>query len=168
MYLIHKEIRNDTLFIQTAKAELLNHSCRNGHEDVDEKIKPQIYPGEIPMEITRRRSRFENLHFFVSSGDELCYRVSKSSEPLMDASVTFNTHLGWQKTIHSNQEGEAFLQVIQDYFTPWQEIDNRNIYNYLVIAEYTSNESGNYNGEPYKYILLQIILLQRLLDLTNR
>jgi len=152
LYLIQKEIRNDTLFIQTAKAELLNHSCRNGHKDVNNKIKPRIYPEMIPLEITRTRTRLENLHFFVSSGDKIRYKISKSSEPLMNATVTFNTHLGWQKTIKSNPEGEAVLQVIQDYFTPWQDIDNRNIYNYLVVAEYTSQERGNYKGEPYEYI----------------
>ena len=152
LYLVQKEIRNDTLFIQSAKAELLNHACRNGHKDVDKKIQSRIYPDKIPLEITRNRTRLENLHFFVSSGDKISYTVSKSSVPLENALVTFHTHQGWQKTIKSNPEGEAVLQVIQDYFTPWQEIDNRNIYYYLVVAEYTSQERGNYKGVPYEYI----------------
>ena len=151
LYLIQKSVRNDTLFVQAAKAELLNHSCRNGHKDVDKKIMSQIHPETIPIEITRTRTRLENLHFFVSSGDKIRYQVSSSSEPLVNASVTFNTHQGWQKTVKSNAEGEAVLQVIQDYFTPWEEIDNRNIYNYLVVAEYTGEEGGTYQGQSYRY-----------------
>ena len=152
LYLIHKEIRSDTLFIQSAKAELLNHSCRNGHKDVDQKIRPQIYPEKIPLEITRTRTRLENLHFFVSSGDKISYVVSKSSIPLSKATVTFHTHQGWQKTVRSDTNGEAVLQITQDYFSPWAEINNRNIYYYLVIAEHTSKEVGNYQGEPYHFI----------------
>jgi hypothetical protein len=151
LYLIQKSVRNDTLFVQAAKAELLNHSCRNGHKDVDKKIMSHIHPEKIPIEITRTRTRLENLHFFVSSGDKITYQVSSSSEPLVNASVTFNTQQGWQKTIKSNAEGEAVLQVIQDYFTPWEEIDNRNIYNYLVVAEYTGEEGGTYQGQSYRY-----------------
>jgi len=152
LYLIQKELRNDTLFIQAAKAELLNHSCRNGHKDEDKKIRPRIYPEKIPFEITRTRSRLENLHFFVSSGDKISYQVSKSSESLENVAVTFHTHQEWQKTVKSDTDGIADLQVIQDYFTPWAEINNRNIYNYLVVAEYTMEEKGNYKGEPYGYI----------------
>jgi len=151
LYMIHKDVRNDTLFVQIAKAELLNHACRNGHKDVDEKIRPRIYPELIPLEITRRRTRLENLHFFVSSGDKLIYEVSWLSKPLMNAPVTFNTHHGWQKTILSNQEGMAELQLIQDYFTPWEELESRKIYHYLAVAEYTEEKKGEYEGKSYRY-----------------
>jgi len=151
LYLIQKEVRNDTLFVQIAKAELLNHACRNGHKDVDKKIRPRIYPELIPLEITRSRSRLENLHFFVSSGDKLSYEVSWLSEPMAEVPVTFNTHHGWQKTIMSNQEGEAEIQLIQDYFTPWEELDNRKIYHYLAVAEYTEERGGEYKGQTYEY-----------------
>ncbi len=152
LYLIRKEVRNDTLFILTAKAELLNHSCRNGHKDVDEKIQSGDHHEKIPMDIVRKRTRLENLHFFVASGDRISFRVSKSSKPLMDASVTFVTHQGWEKTVKTNRKGEAEIQVIQDYFSPWQDINNRNIYNYLIIADYTSQEKGSFMGESYKHI----------------
>jgi len=149
LYLVKKKIRNDTLFIRTAKAELLNHSCRNGHKDVDKKILPRIYPEVIPLEITRQRNRLENLHFFMASGDKVCYKVYKSSKPLKDASITFISNQGWKKTVKSNDKGEAVIQVIQDYFSAWQDIDNRNIYTYLLLVEYTSEEQGIYKGESY-------------------
>ena len=120
-------------------------------KDVDKKIRPHIHPDNIPIEITRSRTRLENLHFFVSSGDNISYKVTKSSDPLDNASVTFNTQQGWKKTVRSNADGEAVLQVIQDYFTPWEELDNRNIYNYLVVAEYTGEEGGTYKGQSYRY-----------------
>ena len=107
LYMIQKDVRNDTLFVQIAKAELLNHACRNGHKSVDEKIRPHIYPEMIPLEITRSRIRLENLHFFVSSGDKLTFELSRFSEPLKDVPLTFITHHGWQKTISSNREGKA-------------------------------------------------------------
>ena len=151
LYMIQKNVRNDTLFVQIAKAELLNHACRNGHKDVDEKILPHIYPEKIPLEITRSRIRLENLHFFVSSGDKLTFELTRFSEPLKDALVTFSTHHGWQKTIRSNLEGEAEVQLIQDYFTPWKEVDNRKIYHYLAVAEYTEEQGGEYKGQGYRY-----------------
>jgi len=151
LYMIQKAIRNDTLHIQVAKAELLNHSCRNGHKDVDKKIRPQIYPGEIPLEITRTRTRLENLHFFVSSGDKIRFKVSRLSEPLKQATVTFHTHQGWQRILRSDADGELVVQLIQDYFTPWKEIDNRNIFHYLAVAEYTEEKGGLFKGQPYRY-----------------
>jgi len=151
LYVIHKRIRNDTLYVQVAKAELLNHSCRNGHKDVDDKILSHVYPEIIPLEITRSRTRLENLHFFVSSGDKIDYKITWFSEPLENAEITFTSHQGWQKITRTNSEGEASVQVIQDYFTPWEEIDNRNIYHYLAVAEYTEEKGGEFKGQRYRY-----------------
>jgi len=151
LYIIQRSIRNDTLFVQVAKAELLNHSCRNGHKNEDEKRRSHIHPEKIPMEITRSRNRLENLHFFVSSGDKVRYKITRFSEPLANASVTFFSHHGWQKNLLSNEEGEAVVELIQDYFTSWEEIDNRKIYHYLAVAEYTEEEGGEFQGESYRY-----------------
>jgi len=152
LYAVQKRVWNDTLFVFVAKAELLNHSCRNGHKDVDGKILPHIHPDTIPLEITRSRARLENLHFFVSSGDNLDYKVTRYGAPLENAEVTFTTHHGWQKTIRSDGEGALVVELIQDYFTPWEEIDKRKIYHYMAVAEYTEEKGGTFHGETYRYI----------------
>ncbi len=151
LYMVQKHVRNDTLLVRVAKAELLNHSCRNGHKHEDKKRRSHIHPDKIPIELTRKRNRLENLHFFVSSGDEILYSLTGSSGPLVNASLTFYSHHGWQRHFRSNEEGEAVVELIQDYFTPWGEIDNRKIYHYLAMAEYTEEREGEFKGQSYRY-----------------
>ncbi len=152
LYFVEKQIKNDTLFVNIAKAELLNHSCRNGHKDVDKKIISETYPEYIPLEITRERSKFEDLHFFASSGDKLNYKLTGSVENLKDVEITFCSHNGWQKKTQTDTNGIATIQIIQDYFSAWKELNNRNIYYYLITAEHTYTESGIYKGIDYNYI----------------
>jgi len=151
-YLIIKEVSNDTLYVDIAKAEMLNHSCRNGHKNVQNKKGPDIYPETIPAEIVRVRTLSENFHYFASSGDEIDYQFFINGVPFEGAQLSFNTQTGWQKVLNTNENGISTFQILQDYFSPWQELNNRKVYDYVIFGEITLHETGMYKGEKYDYI----------------
>lgn len=151
-YLIIKHVSNDTLYVNIAKAEMLNHSCRNGHKNVRKMIGPEIYPETIPAEIIRERTLSENYHYFASSGDLIDYQFMLYGKPVEGARLSFNTQTGWQKILLTDENGVSAFQILQDYFSPWQELNNRKVYNYVIFGEITMFESGNYKGDDYSYI----------------
>ena len=152
-YLLKQFIQGDTLFVINAKAELLTHSCRNGHDKaLLKKIEPRIYPEHIPFEIVRERLPGENFHTFISSGDSVTYTAMLNGETISRANITLCTQKGWNKTLQTNDSGQSTFQFISDYFSRWEELNRRNIYYYLFIAEYTINKEGSYKGLPYQYI----------------
>ncbi len=152
IYLIMKSVSGDTLFVDIAKAELLSHSCRNGHKNVRRQVKPKIYPEIIPFELVRERELNENFHFFISSGDEFTYKPMFKGEALDNVIVTLSTEKGWTNSKFTNKKGDVKFQFIQDYFTNWSELHGRKIYYYLIYSEFTKKESGSYNGQNYNYI----------------
>ena len=151
-YLIQKEVVGDTLNITVAKSEMLNHSCRNGHKLIRGIVGPHIYPEAIPVEITRKRLLAEDLHYFTTSSDEVEYQFLVNGKPVEGANLTLVTQKNWNKTLKTNKEGKSTFQFIQDYFSSWQELNNREIYYYLIYGEVTLPEQGNYNGSEYSYI----------------
>jgi len=151
-YLILKQVSNDTLYVNIAKAEMLNHSCRNGHKNVRKKIGPNAYPKTVPAEIIRKRTSSENFHYFALSGDEVEYQFLIDGEPVEGARLSFNTQTGWQKILHTDESGNSTFQILQDYFSSWQELNNRKVYDYVIFGDFTINESGNYKGEAYSYV----------------
>jgi len=151
-YLIQKEVVGDTLNITVAKSEMLNHSCRNGHKLVRGIVGPHIYPETIPVEIIRTRLLAEDLHYFATSSDEVEYQFLVNGKPVKGANLTLVTQKNWNKTLKTNEEGKSTFQFIQDYFSSWQELNNREIYNYLIYGDVTLPEKGNYKGSEYSYI----------------
>ena len=152
-YLLKQFIHGDTLFVVNAKAELLTHSCRNGHDKaLLKKIKPQIYPEHVPFEIVRERLPGEDFHTFISSGDNITFKVVLNGGTVSGANITLCTQKGWNKTSQTNDSGQVTFQFIGDYFSRWEELNRRNIYYYLFIAEYTIIKEGTYKGLPYQYI----------------
>ena len=151
-YLILKHVSNDTLYVNIAKAEMLNHSCRNGHKNVRKKIGPDIYPKTVPAEIVRDRTLSENFHYFAASGDELEYQFLIDGKPVKDAVLSFNTQTGWQKKLLTDKNGKSTFQILQDYFSPWQELNNRKVYNYVIFGETTLAKTGIYNGQEYSFV----------------
>jgi len=151
-YLIQKEVLGDTLNVTVSKSELLNHSCRNGHKLIRGIVGPHLYPEIIPAEIKREREFTEDLHYFATSSDNVEYQFLVNGKPVEGANLTLVTQKNWNKTLKTNKEGKSTFQFIQDYFSSWQELNNREIYYYLLYGEVTLPEQGNYNGLPYSYI----------------
>jgi len=151
-YLILKQVSNDTLYVNIAKAEMLNHSCRNGHKNVRKKIGPNVYSETIPAEIVRKRNSSENFHYFALSGDKIDYQFLLDGKPVENARLSFNTQTGWQKILLTDENGISTFQILQDYFSSWQELNNRKVYDYVIFGEITLPETGNYKGEDYSYV----------------
>jgi len=152
VYLVMQRVSGDTLYVDVAKAELLSHSCRNGHKNVRRAVKPKIYPEVIPFEIVRERQLNENFHFFIASGDRFTYKPLLNGKPVPGISVTLCTEKGWSKKESTDKTGKAEFQFIQDYFTHWSEINGRKIYYYLIFSEFTTEKSGKFKGQDYRYV----------------
>jgi hypothetical protein len=151
-YLENKYVSGDTLYITVAKSEMLNHSCRNGHPNVQKIIGPHTYPNKIDVEIVRKRKFTEDFHYFATSSDEVEFTFLVKGKPIPDAKLTFVTQTGWNKSLNTNEKGSNTFQIIQDYFTNWQEIDNRKIFYYMIYGEKTVPKSGIYKEKSYSYI----------------
>ena len=151
-YLVVKKLSGDTLYVSVAKDELLNHSCRNGHKNVRRHIGPWTYPEYVTFELVRERTLKENFHYFASSGDILRYQLILDGKPLRNASVTMVTQTGWKKMLKTGENGYVEFQLIQDYFSPWKELNRRKIYYYLIYGEITVPQQGEYMGKPYSYV----------------
>ena len=151
-YLIIKKDLGDTLHINIAKAELLNHSCRNGHHKKLEARPVNYYPEITDFEIIRERNPHEDYHYFTSSGNMETYKAIFEGKPLAGVKVKINTEKGWSKTQYTNENGELSTEYIQDYFSNWQELNTREIYYYMLEADYTVKKDINYKGKDYGYI----------------
>ncbi|MEN8187957.1 MAG: hypothetical protein ABFR05_12580, partial [Bacteroidota bacterium] len=135
-----------------AKAELLSHSCRNGHHKRLEARPVRSYPEITEFEIIRQRNPHEDYHYFTSSGNTETYKAIYEGKPLSDVKVKINTEKGWSKTHSTNKNGELKTQFIQDYFSDWQELNTRQIYYYMLEADYTLKKDIQYKGKDYRYI----------------
>ncbi len=157
-YLVMKELSNDTLHIRVAKAEMLNHQCRNGHKDVQSLLPPKTYTESIPVEVVRNRTRFEDFHYFVSSGDEVHFSVFVEGDPVQNVRVQLITETGWVNTGKTDSAGSITFQFIQDYFSSWEELDTRKEYTYILFADKTLERQGNYKGKSYRFVHYQCSL----------
>ncbi|MEA3373421.1 MAG: hypothetical protein U9Q62_06980 [Campylobacterota bacterium] len=151
LFMISKHLDGDTLHISTAKKEALQHSCREGHDDVAQKIVANSY-NDAPIDIIRERFPKENLHTHVTSGDVVSFTLLHYGKPLSGASVTMVTQKGWAKTLKSNAEGRVSFEMIRDYYPQWHEFKRRTRENFLIIAQYESSDFGLYKGDGFKSI----------------
>jgi len=151
-YLVGKKIGGDTLYITVAKAELLNHVCRNGHKHVLKGLPAKIYPKEIPFEIVRERIAREDFHTFIASGDEIVFTTYLEGKTVENATLSLFTQKDWEKTQPTDKNGQSRFQFVQDYFSTWKEFNNRNINYYLLKGEITIAQEGIHNEQVYNYI----------------
>ena len=155
IYLIEKWVENETLFVNVNKAERLSHKCMNGHKGIKGRLKPEIYPEITDFEILRKRIPREDFHFFIESGNTIDYQVFYKGQELPDAKIKMITQEDWAKSEVTNEKGEAGFQFIADYFSNSKEIEKKKINNYLLVANYQVEESGNYDGKSYNSIVYQ-------------
>lgn len=160
-YLLGKTIENKTLEVLTIQAELMNHSCRNGHEHVSRNLGP-YYGGEnIPLEIVRTRVQWEDYHTFITSGDIVEYQLLKYGQPAPGVKVTLSTHHGWQKSKLTDAEGLVRFEFIGEYFGKDKEFHNRDIYHYLLVAEFTAQDSGVFQNQAYQTVKYQTTVSEK-------
>lgn len=81
------------------------------------------------------------------TGDTLILQLLLKNQPVPDVPVTVTSSLGWQKTLYTDQEGNASFTLIKEIFHDKKV--NKDAAPYLVTAEYTVQKSGIYSEEPY-------------------
>ena len=151
VYLTRHRLVNGGLEVSVAKAEVLNHSCRNGHDDVESKVRLN-YLEDTPLEIVRERMPKENLHTRISFGDEVVLRVLAQGKPVAGVEVTLHTASGWRNGAISDQEGRVRFTMIRDYFPAWEEFETRHRERFLAVAALERSEAGIWNGSRYSGI----------------
>lgn len=150
-YLTSRRINGEELRVSVAKAEVLRHSCREGHDHVAANMPYRPW-SEAPIEILRERLPDENFHTLPASGDELGFRVLVGGVPAAGATVRMHTQHGWSRTVTADAEGRASFQLIRDYYPPWSEFQRRHQESFLVVAEYGADASGSHDGRPYRRV----------------
>jgi len=93
-FMISKEVKGDTLFVHTAKAERLSHKCREGHKKEVSRVKDVVYE-EIPLQLARGRIDFEDFHLILQSGKDLELTALKYGTKLENARVELISQKGW-------------------------------------------------------------------------
>ena len=154
-YLIDCKVNNEALQIVTIQSELINHSCRNGHEHVSRNLGPFYGGDDIPLGIIRQRFRWEDFHTFIQSGDVVEYQLLLHGDPIPGVTVTLITHQGWQKSQVTDGDGKVSFEFIGEYFNHDKEFHRGDEYHYLLVADYAVNKSGKYQGQPYQRIEYQ-------------
>ncbi len=72
--------------------------------------------------------------------------------PVENAKLTFNTQTGWQKVLTTDKSGKASFQILQDYFSSWQELNYRIVYDYVIFGDITLAQTGKYIDKNYSYV----------------
>lgn len=147
-YLTHQWVEGDQREMQIAKAEVLKHSCREGHDDVQPKMPPRNNSA-IPLEIVRERIPKENFHSRIGFGESVSFLVLHNGMPQPDAEVTFFTAEGWNRRAVSDANGKVSFTLVRDYYPPWRLFDKRHSQPYMVKAEYRLPEAGELDGLSY-------------------
>lgn len=148
-YLSLQRLDGEVREVEVAKAEVLKHSCREGHDHVQEKMPPR-HSSDIPLEIVRDRHAKEDFHSRIGYGDQLSFTVMRNGSPLPGARVVLTSGQGWSKSSLSDVEGRVSYTMIRDYYPPWSLFEKRHAQPYLVNALYTQPEEGVLDGKSYR------------------
>lgn len=146
LYLIKKEVTGEQLVLTVAKAEKLHHMCRNGHGYVKKRLPPQTFPEVVPLELVRKRTKREDFHYFVRSGEDIEI-VLHSNEAPAELAIGFITSNGWSKYISG--ENAVTFKVVQDYFEPIENFDTDKRLPFIVASTGVIVQSGVFNEQQY-------------------
>lgn len=115
-YFVERLVSHGILAVNTAKAEVLKHNCREGHKYDRKLVNPNNW-SNAPLDIVRLRLPEEDFHTRIQSGTVVKFQVLHNGEPASGVKVTLETKQGWIKSVYSNDEGVASFQIIQDNFS---------------------------------------------------
>jgi hypothetical protein len=152
VYVSRQQVKDGERQFQIAKAEVLKHSCREGHDNVQEKMPPR-HNAAIALEIVRERQPKADFHTRIGYGDTVSFIILSNGKPQPDAEVTLTTAQGWSKRAVSDGQGRVSYTMIRDYFPPWRMFNKRHAQSYLVKAEMRRQESGELDGRAYDHTL---------------
>ncbi|MEJ2529471.1 MAG: hypothetical protein P8Z39_05180 [Gammaproteobacteria bacterium] len=153
-YVSHTWVDQGTRQIQIAKAEVLKHSCREGHDNIQPKMPPK-HNSDVALEIVRERLPGENFHTKLGSGDKLSFQLLHYGKPVPKATVTFTSATGWSKQVISDSDGRIHLTMLRDYFPAWPMFNKGQSQPYLLATELALPESGELDGKDYSQTLVK-------------
>jgi len=149
LYLVNRKLQGATLNVDVAKAEITNFRHGGDPEEVKRALVAPRMLATAPLEIVRERQPDEKLYYQLRSGVDQVFTVLRAGQPQPGARVRFISHQGWVKEQLSDAQGQVSFQVVRDYFPPWEEFQKRFKATYLVIAEASAAEAGEYQGQAY-------------------
>lgn len=149
-------LSEQTLWVQTAKVEVLKGSCCE-REVAPEQLKAISDP-EQPLELVRERMDKEKLFTRIVSGDTLQFTVLGGGQPLAGVPVIMLTQQGWQKKAISNEQGIVEFTLIRDYFPAWNDFRRRTKESFVLVADREVAEAGTLQGSAYKKVHYQATL----------
>ena len=155
-YARREQVSGQTLWVQSAKAEVLKGSCCE-REVAPEQLKAISDP-EQPLELVREHMEKEKLFTRIVSGDTLRFTVLSRGTPMAGVPVTMLTQQGWQKKGVSNSQGQVEFTLIRDYFPAWNDFRRRTKESYVLVADREVTEAGVFQGEAYGTIHYQATL----------
>ncbi|MDH4231869.1 MAG: hypothetical protein OEW04_07540 [Nitrospirota bacterium] len=156
VYIVDREVVDQTLLLKVAKMNMINHSCDWGHKYKydTERLTPKSI-NEIPLEITAGGLWDGYFHTKTMSGDTLTFTVLHEGKAVEGAKVKVSTQTGWTKELKTDSRGKGTFQLIRDYYPEsWDDFNSRKRGNFLVTAEYELAESGEYSGNQYNKVRL--------------
>lgn len=197
-YYTERALEGDTLFVNTAKTEVLKHSCREGHNYDRKLVIPNQWDG-APLEIVRVRLPEEDFHTRLRSGVDLNFKVLHEGKPVQGAVVKMESHKGWLNSTVTDKDGIAEFQMIQDHFIKEESEDDQLLAkflgdnkaeqagkkggykakdnqdeqpkprsswernarprdSFLLNAEYTTDEAGEWHGQPYRQTVYTVTM----------
>jgi LPXTG-motif cell wall-anchored protein len=172
LYLVGEAEENGRRTVSVAKAEVLRHSCRNGHDHVAPLVPPNAWDG-APLDIIRERLGGENFHTLLGSGDTIGFRILAQGRPAAGARVTMHTAEGWSRTVTADGDGRARFQLIRDYYPDWELFDRRYREGFRIEARYdqpdaayVASYAGAYHPSARDYASYSHGLLAGLAGLT--
>ncbi len=150
-YFIERSVEDAVLKTSIVKAEVLKHSCGEGHDPklTASRMPPRDRAG-VPLEIIRERLPGEDFHTRIRSGDKVGFRVHYKGSPAAGANVSLTTREGWTKQVVADADGRAVFKLIRDYYPAWNDFDKRHHEAFLVTAEYRVETPGELNGTPFE------------------
>lgn len=157
VYVVEEGVEDGVLVVRTAKWITMHHSCRWGHAGkFDPKlINPQPL-ATIPFEIVVADLWSPNFHAAVTSGQELEITVLSYGKPVAGAEVTLTTAKGWSKTVTSDEQGRALIQLIRDYYPPaWRDFRRTERAPFEVSASWQGDSAGEFRGQAYGRVSYQ-------------
>lgn len=150
-YVVDRHVENEELVIRVAKWITIHHSCSWGHDYKYDPEKLAAKPSSsIPLEIVSQDLWDRNFHIRVTSGTRLRAQVLHFGVPVEGVKLRVTTARGWTKGGVTDANGTAEFQLIRDYFpSEWSAFKRTHRDKLQLVAEYETDEGGEYEGQGY-------------------
>lgn len=154
VYVVEEGVAEKVFTIRTAKWITMHHSCSWGHKGKFDKNLTVPQPLEtIPFEIVINDLWDTNFHLKVTSGHKLKIAVLSFGKPVAGATVSLSSEMGWTKTAVTDKNGFVSITLIRDYYPPlWSAFERTHRGEFLVTADYITEEKGSFRGTSYESV----------------